>query len=114
MKVALTGAADTRPDLHPAPRRALTNVTPEADPSLTASSARAPTCRPELNVLQAVSSEQGAIGSRSDSAFCSNGTSRGLCRADQPPRPAARELPPGAHHLALISTAFKLDRALGA
>ena len=37
-----------------------------------------------------------------------------VCRADQPRRTAARELPPALTHLALISAAFNLDRALGA
>ena len=34
-------------------------------------------------------------------------------RADQPHRGAARKLPPALTHLALISAAFNLDRALG-
>jgi hypothetical protein len=37
-----------------------------------------------------------------------------VCRADQPHRTAARELPQALTHLALISAAFNLDRALGA
>jgi hypothetical protein len=35
-------------------------------------------------------------------------------QADQPHRRAARELPQALTHLALISAAFNLDRALGA
>ena len=62
-------APDTRPDPHPAPRRALTNVTPAADHRRRRARVRTPTCQPEPGDLQAVPVGQSAIASRSDPRF---------------------------------------------